>query len=354
MAIYIIDGKIGSGKTYYSVHHYLKRYFVYDKSLFDYVSLKPHLLLTNIDSFKLPYISLDELISEHGLDVVFTLDFMRKFRESNSNVPIVIIIDEAQRLFHRKYYNKDVFFLFQYSRHLGLDIYLIVQDVSSLAKEIRVLSEIVYHAVERTRTTGYNFQIKFFSGEECVGSSIIPINKNVFRVYKSMDFDEADKPKPVYIKYLSYALILLLFSFSFFYYYFKFVFNKNSSHNSSQSVQSVQPNHFVEQKGFVQPVQPVQPVQSSQSQSSQSQHAPGVSFSDYNNLSNYDFVLNHCSLVSRNIVSVVNTNTTKKNTEIFSCSFGFVVFDNGSLVSYSQQQPVQQSQPVQQQQPVQQ
>ena len=46
----------------------------------------------------------------------------------------VYVIDEAQKssLFH-KFYNPDVFYVFEYSRHFGIDFILITQDIWKLS-----------------------------------------------------------------------------------------------------------------------------------------------------------------------------------------------------------------------------
>jgi hypothetical protein len=219
MAVYIIDGKIGSGKTYYAVYHILKKYYHYDEILDEYFPRKNLVLISNIDGLKLEHIALDAEVEKHGLEYVFSEQYVNSLRDGRK-FPIIFLIDEAQspKFFHRKYYNERVFYFFQYSRHYGVDAFLITQDVDSLAKEIRVLPEYTIHAVSRTHTTGYNFQYKFISNDEVTKTKFVKIDKSVFRVYKSFNFDETEKPKPVYIRYFIFiaaAFICAILAFKF-------------------------------------------------------------------------------------------------------------------------------------------
>jgi hypothetical protein len=226
MAIYIIDGKIGSGKTYYAVSYILKKYYVYDEQFRCYFPRRDIILVTNVDSLKIEHVPLDAEVDKRGITEVFSEAYINELR-GNSRCPVVFLIDEAQgpKFFHRKFYGKNVFFFFQYSRHYGVDIFLITQDSDSLAKEIKILPEKIIHAVSRSHTSGLNFHYKNIIADEVESQFMLKRDKKVFKVYQSFTHDETEKPKPIFVKYaimiIVFALIAVLT--------FKFVFLKSFS-----------------------------------------------------------------------------------------------------------------------------
>ena len=192
MAIRLIQGKIGSGKTYYAVNHVLKSYYTWSDELDSWVPKEKDVdvrVYTNIKNMKLGE-DLDKFISDAGGLSPF---FDNKYQETfcmNSNV--IYIIDEAQsgNYFHRKFYDVNVFLFFQMHRHLGCDIYLITQDVRCLARELQQLAEYVIKAVRRSNSIGKSFTYKFYSGDECFKTKRIKQDQKVFGMYRSMIIGE--------------------------------------------------------------------------------------------------------------------------------------------------------------------
>lgn len=223
MAIYIIQGKVGSGKTYYAVHHLLTKHFSYDEVLMEWIPKKNINIVTNIDGIKIDSIDLKKEIEEKGMTRVFSGEYVEDLRKSSLCNNVIYVIDESQNIFDRKYYDKNVFYFFQYSRHYGVDIYLITQDVETLAKELRSLSEYYIHAVSRSHGTKSVFTYKYMSGYETFKTTYIKKNKNVFMFYRSFNHEETEKIKPIYYKYVGYTLGLVLLSVV----VFKFAFANN-------------------------------------------------------------------------------------------------------------------------------
>lgn len=236
MAIYLVEGKIGSGKTYFAVKHLLNSYYSYDKSFREYFPLRPLILISNIEGLTLVHIDLKTEIEKYTLQYVFSEEYVVNLR-AGSRLPVVFLIDEAQSpfLFHRKFYNEKVFFFFQYSRHFGVDVYMITQDVDSLAKELRALPELVYHAVSRTFGNAMSFCYKKFAAGEVVGSVTLAKSQSVFRVYKSFTFAELDKPKSALTRYaffVCFGIVVCILVF-------KFVFVASFKHPSTAIKSSV-------------------------------------------------------------------------------------------------------------------
>jgi zona occludens toxin len=241
MAIRIIEGKIGSGKTYYAVNHVLRSWFRWCNTTDAWVIKKTDIdvkVYTNIKNMKLGF-DLDVAIeAAGGLDSFFNVEYQEKFCH-NSNV--IYIIDEAQggNYFHRKFYDVKVFLFFQMHRHLGIDIYLVTQDTKCLAKELRELAEYVIVAVPRTKSIGNCFTYKFYSGKDCFNTKRIKKDSKVFNMYRSMLLKEGEKVKSALVKYIVYfVLIIVVTGLA-----FKFVFlniilgmGKSSSQDLQQEI----------------------------------------------------------------------------------------------------------------------
>lgn len=219
----IITGVPGSGKTYFAVYEIVNRFYRWDKNLFLFLqkdTKKPVTIFTNIDGLKLDHINLDHYLNQHNLEVkqFFNVSYQEKLLKTYPK--IVYLIDEAQRFFDKKLYDKDVFFLFQYHRHLGLDFYLITQSLKTLPLPIVELIEYEIIAVRRTNRLKNVFVYKFVSNGETFGKKYLKADQRIFNIYKSFQLEETIKQdvQPVK-KYSLLALLLIVvvvFSFTFF------------------------------------------------------------------------------------------------------------------------------------------
>ncbi len=233
MAIRIIQGKIGSGKTYYAVNHVLRTYLKWDDEM-DLWNKKDTdvdvRIYTNIKNMKLGH-SLDrEIENAGGLASFFSVKYQENFC-MNSNV--IYIIDEAQggNYFHRKFYNVDVFLFFQMHRHMGIDIYLITQDTKCLARELQNLAEFVIKAVRRSNSIGKTFTYKFYSGDECFKTKRIKKDNKVFSMYRSMIIGEGEKIKSIPLKHILYFAGLVVCALLIFRFGFMNLIGKMNKHN---------------------------------------------------------------------------------------------------------------------------
>jgi hypothetical protein len=211
MAIRIIEGKIGSGKTYYAVNHVFKEYFKWCDNTDSWVLKNTDVELkiyTNIKKMKIGY-DLNLAIKEAGgLNPFFTEDYQVKFC---NNCNVIYIIDEAQgsKLFHRRYNDTLVFDYFQLSRQMGCDIYLITQDTQCLAKELRALAEYHIVAVQRTKSIGNLFTYKFYAGKDHYKTKRIKKDNKVFSLYRSMIEKEAEKINSAVLKYIIMFVVII-------------------------------------------------------------------------------------------------------------------------------------------------
>lgn len=211
MAIRIISGVPGAGKSFYAVNHIAKHYC---KSVGDTFELKPDfMIVTNIDSLMLDTVDLVQAIEKSGSLESFFSDAVqekttKKYQSQGKR--LVYVIDEAQQYFHRRYYDRGVFSFFENHRHYGLDIFLITQNSNLLAKDLLSLMEFEIRAVPRTLAIGgFNYLRK--SNKEIIGRSYLKRDKKIFNLYKSMQAVETEKIRSPYWKYIIPIVLLLLF-----------------------------------------------------------------------------------------------------------------------------------------------
>ncbi len=197
--IHIIEGVPGSGKTYYAVHYLIKNFYQYDDFYDEYIEKenKNVLVITNIENLRIKHLNLDVLIERFTLEKFFTVENFERIQKQYKVKNIVIIIDEAQRYFDRKFYDKNVFYFFQYHRHLGVDIFLITQSKNTISKELVVLAEYIVKAIPRSvQPNSFIYHFYDVDGHKLF-TKALKRDKNVFRAYSSFKTDELSKPKNV-------------------------------------------------------------------------------------------------------------------------------------------------------------
>lgn len=236
MAIHIIEGVPGAGKTYYAVQHLLANYFSKDADG-HYQPQGPVKIITNVDGFTLEHERLKDVIdASGGVKRFFSKDFQGKVFEKHG--PVIYIIDEAQMIFDRKFYDREVFSWFEYHRHFGQTIYLITQAASKLPKDVTCLVETVIRALPRSRSiTGLEFRYNLISGSH-KKLSALKIDKKIFDFYKSAGAGEVEKVKNPFMARIAVITCLALL---FFYFGWKYVFDTWGHGDSTEARASVPP-----------------------------------------------------------------------------------------------------------------
>jgi Zonular occludens toxin (Zot) len=215
VAIRIIDGVPGAGKSYFAVNHLLAKYFAWNKELDEWepkaVEGTRTRVFSNIDSLVVAE-SLDDAIEKAGgLASFFTVDYQKKL--SADGVRCVYVIDEAQRMFPRSFKGVEVAFYFQYHRHLGADVYLITQDVKLLALELRHLAEYIVRAVRRTYSVAGEFRYRFLGSTDdphAFQVKVLRRDRRVFAAYTSMVQGEGEKIKSAPLRFMVAAGVCLV------------------------------------------------------------------------------------------------------------------------------------------------
>lgn len=220
--ITLVEGMIGAGKTYYVVQDVLNKYYRFCENDLQWRPKEDldFALYSNVDGFLVAHDLIEAIKQAGSIDVFFTVEYQRAFAREKKHI---YVIDEAQKpeFFHRKYYNANVFYFFQYHRHLGLDIYLITQDVSSLAKELQSLNEYHIRAVRRSYSFKNEFRYNFMVGREIFRRRMLKKDLRVFRAYRSSNELGGQKVKSFAGKFYLYIIGFMIMSVFAFVYFIK-------------------------------------------------------------------------------------------------------------------------------------
>lgn len=233
--ITLIEGRIGSGKSYFAVRDVLLKYYRFDTDKVHWVmrdDIADVVVYTNIDGFWVAN-DLDTAVKKAGgLEVFFTESYQKKFTRLKKHV---YIIDEAQRasLFHKKFYNADVFFVFEYSRHLGIDFILITQDLYKLSPGLINLPEIHIKVQRRSMVVFRNsFVYMYMSDKDVLMKKFIKADPRIFAAYRSQRASEFMSVKSFSRRYLVIVLLLIMVACGGFYTFiksFSWLFYKSSN-----------------------------------------------------------------------------------------------------------------------------
>ncbi len=228
MAIRMVDGVPGSGKSYYAVKHLADTYFECDHAGF----YKPKeqkgkdgqeqklIISTNLECLKLPHISLEDEIREAGGVANF---FSHKYQESieKEDEKRIYVVDEAQKYFRKRVTGdwSDTWFYFEKHRHFGHDIYLLTQNPKKVNVEITDLLEYRVHAKPRVRSVTGELAYQLISDGDIMKRFGFRPDQKVFDLYKSRRKGETEKISNPIMKTVGIAVcsILLLFGCGFYF-----------------------------------------------------------------------------------------------------------------------------------------
>lgn len=199
MAIRIIDGNPGSGKSYYLVKFLRDNY--YDKIDGEYVPKDGITVISNIDDLALPHLKLGDMIlnrigkGEGAADRFFEYQHQTALTAEIGG-SLVYAIDEAQRFWRSGDKTKTQNLAYEYfemHRHLGHDVFLCTQESSKLPKHITSLPEFIITAAPRSRSILGEFRYFHISDGLTVNTENLIKDTEIFSLYKSMDRAETVK-----------------------------------------------------------------------------------------------------------------------------------------------------------------
>ena len=198
--INIITGRPRSGKSYLSVWWIKKNYVVFNPDLLQQEVKEDTLLITNIDSLRLPHKNFDDMLRQNNLTVEqFFTDAIQKGL-SEKYACIIYILDECHRYFPDDFYKKpgakECLDYFAYHGHYNQHFWLITQDVSLIWNKLIRLGETEFRAMSQsTRPPGYFKWVMLVPGtKQKQGNILKRHDKKVFALYKTAYLSETEKP----------------------------------------------------------------------------------------------------------------------------------------------------------------
>lgn len=208
--IRIVQGNPGSGKSYYAVN-YLSKFCRYEPLYNEHILNDGVLVITNIEGLRIKHLHLSDLIARYTVEGFFTVENFERIIEKYRCRQVILLIDEAQKVFDSKFYDKQVFYFFQYHRHLGIDIFLLTQSVSTISRQLIPLAEFVIEAQPRSKGIGGVFRYKFKDIKgQFMYSQVCRKRKEVFNLYKSFDSDEGEKPRNILMYWCALFAVLVV------------------------------------------------------------------------------------------------------------------------------------------------
>lgn len=206
----MVVGVPGTGKTYFMVD-YLKKHFSYDAFFREYTIARDVLIITNISGLKFYGSSCWDLESEYCIgkphqgkpgkytrEEFFTVENMEKIREKLKVKNIILVLDEIQQdhLFPKMYSHKNVDFLWQYHRHIGMDIIFGTQDPALVSRPLLAQCEYLAHGTLRSKKIIGAMTYKFTDNKgNYMYNKTLRTDKQVFAAYQSASVEEVHKPK---------------------------------------------------------------------------------------------------------------------------------------------------------------
>lgn len=218
MALYVVDGPPGAGKSYWLLHFLATNLCVQLKDgRFILDPFKKIRLITNIDGLVLPHEKFSQVLVENGgFANFFTKEYQKKFA---GDARVLYFLDEAQEWFRSrscKLTHENLLF-FEWIRHEGVDVFLATQDEGKIDSQVRCLAEKIISAQPRSKNlaTELAYKEKTFAGDD-LGCYRLVFDKKIAALYKSSDKPEAVKIKNFLARKFFAALAVTLLMLGFF------------------------------------------------------------------------------------------------------------------------------------------
>jgi hypothetical protein len=195
-----------SGKSYFVVN-YLVGFTKYDGLYNEYVLNSDVLIISNIEGLKIRHWTLKgclglkphEKLSQADPGRVkefFSIGNFENIMKKTGRNHVILCIDEAHELFPQGFKEQSVYEFFAYHGHIGLDVFLMTQGLSSFTRLFNPLFEFVVQVTPRSKKVSNLFTYKYYDLKgKFLYSKILSKKNEVFKAYKSFRKDEHNKPR---------------------------------------------------------------------------------------------------------------------------------------------------------------
>ncbi len=208
MAIRIMEGPPGGGKTYGIVYWLITNFCVQLKDgrwILD--PSKRVRVISNISSLKIPHESFQEALDlAGGFEIFFTKEYQASF---SRGWQIIYLLDEAQQWFRAKRckLTNDNLLYFEWARHEGHDFWLITQHIKKIEFEVACLAEVITRALPRTNNVAneLTYSDRTYEGTELESRRLL-FDKDIAAQYQSENRKEAVRIRNPRFRRVLYAL----------------------------------------------------------------------------------------------------------------------------------------------------
>lgn len=194
MALYVVYGKLGSGKTYFAMNYILKNYMFFDSDTLRWKPRAGHIIITNIRDCKFG-LNLDKLIDRAGgLNPFFTEAYQSKYFGGKR---VIYIVDEAQktRYFHKYLKDTLIFDYFAYLRQEGHDMFCLTNNMKLFSPTVQEWAEYVIKMRPRSMRIRNELAALYFTEGEKSHTDYLRISPKVYNLYTSFKGKEPQKVK---------------------------------------------------------------------------------------------------------------------------------------------------------------
>jgi len=226
--IVLLTGVPGSGKTYRAVHHINELLSNPDNVVFSNISgfrFERWLLIHGVEKFRLgsrgytvlshgSYVDISPHLVSLGASF-FSKDNIEKIVKSEKyvNKHCYFFIDECQQYFPHFFKDTSVIFLFDYHRHLGIDIFLITQDVSKICTSIAKLAEYEIRAIPSSLRFTRSFVYKKMINGEILSRDMLGMKPYIYSMYKSFDNSSSSSSRSYMLYFILFFVFLVFYGF---------------------------------------------------------------------------------------------------------------------------------------------
>lgn len=238
--IQFVEGPLGSGKSYYAVN-YVAPLITYNKLYDQYTLASDVLIISDIEGFatkmiekevngkmtfvptQIPKIGWnlkgpnclgdpkENIKGKFTVDTFFTIANFENIMSVTKKNHIILIIDEAHRLFPAGWKNAAIYDFFAFSRHLGIDIILMTQGIKSLTTSFNPLLEFIVKAKPRTKQLMGSLTYDFVDlhGKYLYSQPLVK-RAAVYNLYASNRVEEKNKPKSALLYWIVIAVTIFI------------------------------------------------------------------------------------------------------------------------------------------------
>lgn len=206
--IQLIEAPPRSGKSFYFVH-YLSKFWSYDALYDEYILDSNVLIISNVEGLRVRHWKYPDCLKGRSVEEFFTIENFEMIMDKTGKNHIILGLDEVHDIFPAGYQNPSVYSFFAYHGHIGLDIFLMTQGISSMSRMFNPLLEFIVKVKPRSQKLYKVFSYDFYTLKGLfLYSKKLTIDQLVFKAYKSFRKDEINKPRSAIMVWVCFVVLM--------------------------------------------------------------------------------------------------------------------------------------------------